>query len=203
MNIVAIFLFVLSSSLDIFTVALAYGFKNIKMNFSSNIVIALISSLGTFLSMELGILFIDIFPPKIIDQLGSIILFCIGIYFFIQYYRSRSNLSSTHYVNDKSPALLLESPEIADINKSGKIEFKESFILSIALSLNNVGLGIGASIAGLNIFFTTITTFIFSILIIPLGFYCSKKLLKRTNLHNKGSLISAIIIILLAIITFL
>lgn len=202
MNIVAIFLFVLSSSLDIFTVALAYGFKNIKINFSSNIIIAFISSLGTFLSMKLGILFVDIFPSRIINQLGSIILLCIGIYFFLQYFKNRNTSTSINYVNDKSPTFLLESPEIADTNKSGKIEFKESFMLSIALSLNNVGLGIGASIAGLNILFTTITTFIFSILIIPLGFYSSKKLLKRTNLYNKGSLISAIIIIMLAIITF-
>ena len=106
------------------------------------------------------------------------------------------------FLNPSSPIVILEKPEIADTNKSGTIEFKESILLSIALALNNVGLGIGASIAGLHIILTTIVTLIITIILIPLGFLCSKKLL-NTWIGKSGSLISGILLIILAVITCL
>lgn len=203
MNILAILLFVFSSSFDIFTVSIAYGLKNIKINLSSNLVIAIISSLGTFLSMQLGTALTNILPEKSAAIIGSIILFMLGLYFILDYYKQIKVKNVTSNCEDsKSPICILDKPEIADIDKSGTIEFKESFMLSIALALNNVGLGIGASVAGLNIVLTTLITFIFSIVIIPLGLYCSKKLLNN-KLGEKGSLISGILLTILAILTIL
>ena len=203
MNILAILLFVFSSSFDIFTVSIAYGLKNIKINLSSNLVIAIISSLGTFLSMELGTALTSILPEKSAAIIGGVILLILGIYFIYDYYKElKVNKSIKICEYAKSPICILDKPEIADIDKSGTIEFKESFMLSIALALNNIGLGIGASVAGLNIVLTTLITFIFSIIIIPLGLYCSRKLLNN-KLGEKGSLISGILLIILAIMTIL
>ena len=118
-------------------------------------------------------------------------------------YRKVLKKSTNHKdrnLNPSSPIVILEKPEIADTNKSGTIEFKESILLSIALALNNVGLGIGASIAGLHIILTTIVTLIITIILIPLGFLCSKKLL-NTWIGKSGSLISGILLIILAVIT--
>ncbi|MGL5245682.1 MAG: sporulation membrane protein YtaF [Sarcina sp.] len=198
MNIVSIFLFVFSASLDIFIVSLAYGIKNIKINFSSNLVIATISAIGTFISMNLGIILTDFIPNNYAKLLGSLILFLIGVYFLIDYKKEKKNILKE--CSTPSPTCILNQPEIADTNKSGSIEFKESFMLSIALSINNFGIGIGASIIGLNILFTTLLTFLFSILLIPFGFYCSKKISSKI-FKNKGSLISALIIILLALLS--
>ena len=201
MNILAILLFVFSSSFDIFTVAIAYGLKNIKINISSNLVIAIISSLGTFLSMKLGTALTTILPEKSAAIIGSIILLLLGMYFIFDYYKQIKIYKPDPYCDDvKSPICILDKPEIADTDKSGTIEFKESFMLSIALALNNIGLGIGASIAGLNITITTLITFIFSIIIIPLGLYCSRKFLNN-KLGEKGSLISGILLIVLAAMT--
>lgn len=203
MNILAVLLFVFSSSFDIFTVAIAYGLKNIKINLSSNLVIAFISSLGTFLSMKLGTALTTVLPEKSAVLIGSVILLILGVYFIFDYYKQLKLSRPSNTCDDvKSPICILDKPEIADIDKSGSIEFKESFMLSIALALNNVGLGIGASVAGLNIVLTTLITFIFSIVIIPLGLYCSRKLLNN-KLGEKGSLISGILLIVLAVITLL
>ncbi|MPQ42310.1 sporulation membrane protein YtaF [Clostridium tarantellae] len=199
MNIFSIFLFVFSASIDIFIVALAYGVKNIKINFSSNLVIATISALGTFISMKIGLLLISFISIKYANFLGSLILFLIGIYFLIDYFKEK-HINLPQNCSNTSPICILEKPEIADIDKSGNIELKESFLLSIALSLNNFGLGIGASIVGLDILFTTLITFFFSIIILPIGFYFSKKLSSKL-IGNKGSLISALIIIFLALIS--
>lgn len=55
---------------------------------------------------------------------------------------------------------ILNNPESADTDTSGNIDLKESSSLAIALALNNMGLGIGASITGLNVVFTSILTFL-------------------------------------------
>lgn len=200
MNILAILLFVFSSSFDIFTVAIAYGLKNIKINLASNLIISLISSLGTFLSMMLGSVLTSILPEKNASLIGSIVLLILGIYFLFGYYKDKNKTNDNPCDDVNSPKCILDKPEIADVDKSGTIEFKESFMLTVALSLDNVGLGIGASVAGLNIILTTLITFIFSIVIIPLGLYCSRKLLNN-KIGEKGSLISGLLLILLAIST--
>ena len=204
MNLLATILFVLSASFDVFVVAMSYGFKNIKIKPFINFVISFISSLGTFISMEIGLALINIIPLSVVNILGSIIMLLLGLYCLLDYRKvfKKSTNHEDRNLNPSSPIVILEKPEIADTNKSGTIEFKESILLSIALALNNVGLGIGASIAGLHIILTTIVTLIITIILIPLGFLCSKKLL-NTWIGKSGSLISGILLIILAVITWL
>ncbi|CUO01113.1 MAG: sporulation membrane protein YtaF [Sarcina ventriculi] len=204
MNLLATILFVLSASFDVFVVAMSYGFKNIKIKPFINFVISFISSLGTFISMEIGLALTNIIPLSVVNILGSIIMLLLGLYCLLDYRKvlKKSTNHKDRNLNPSSPIVILEKPEIADTNKSGTIEFKESILLSIALALNNVGLGIGASIAGLHIILTTIVTLIITIILIPLGFLCSKKLL-NTWIGKSGSLISGILLIILAVITCL
>lgn len=204
MNLLATILFVLSASFDVFVVAMSYGFKNIKIKPFINFVISFISSLGTFISMEIGLALTNIIPLSVVNILGSIIMLLLGLYCLLDYRKvlKKSTNHKDRNLNPSSPIVILEKPEIADTNKSGTIEFKESILLSIALALNNVGLGIGASIAGLHVTLTTIVTLIITIILIPLGFLCSKKLL-NTWIGKSGSLISGILLIILAVITCL
>ena len=204
MNLLATILFVLSASFDVFVVAMSYGFKNIKIKPFINFVISFISSLGTFISMEIGLALTNIIPLSVVNILGSIIMLLLGLYCLLDYRKvlKKSTNHKDRNLNPSSPIVILEKPEIADTNKSGTIEFKESILLSIALALNNVGLGIGASIAGLHIILTTIVTLIITIILIPFGFLCSKKLL-NTWIGKSGSLISGILLIILAVITWL
>lgn len=208
MNLLATILFVLSSSFDVFVVAMSYGFKNIRIKPSINFVISFISALGTFLSMELGLVLTNIIPLITVNLLGSIIILFLGLYCLLDYKKVlkksiNSNKSSkNNNLSKSSPIVILKKPEVADTNKSGVIELKESLMLSIALALNNVGLGIGASIAGLHVILTTSITLIITMLIIPLGFLCSKKLL-NTWIGKAGNLISGILLIILAILTCL
>ncbi len=204
MNLLATILFVLSASFDVFVVAMSYGFKNIKIKPFINFVISFISSLGTFISMEIGLALTNIIPLSVVNILGSIIMLLLGLYCLLDYRKvlKKSTNHKDRNLNTSSPIVILEKPEIADTNKSGTIEFKESILLSIALALNNVGLGIGASIAGLHVTLTTIVTLIITIILIPLGFLCSKKLL-NTWIGKSGSLISGILLIILAVITCL
>ncbi|MDU7886909.1 MAG: sporulation membrane protein YtaF [Clostridium perfringens] len=197
-SFLSILLFVVAASLDILVVSLAYGLKDIKINFSSTLVIASISALGTFISMILGKFFVDLIPVKLGDIIGGLVLLALGFYSIYSYFKEKKILTSHNSENNSSPTFILENPEVADKDKSGNIDFKESLALSLALALNNFGLGIGASISGLNIAFTTISTFIISLIFISLGFYLSKTI-KSKNISKNSNLIAGIIIIILSL----
>ncbi|WP_228731254.1 sporulation membrane protein YtaF [Clostridium zeae] len=201
MNLLAIILFVFTSSIDNFTVALAYGVKNIKISFFSNLVISIVSSLGTFISMSLGLALANLLAPQTANIIGSTILLLIGLWFLYDYYRSIKNIQSINQSdssNNRSCMNLLDNPEVADFDHSGTIDLKESFSLSVALAINNVGLGIGGSIAGLDIIRTTLFTFIFSIIVIPIGMFLGNKFLAK-KLGSAAPLISALILISLGL----
>ena len=198
MSFLSILLFVSAASLDILVVSLAYGLKDIKINFSSTLVIASISALGTFISMILGKFLVDLIPIKLGDIIGGLVLLLLGFYSIYSYFKEKKILTSHNSENDSSPTFILENPEVADKDKSGNIDFKESLALSLALALNNFGLGIGASISGLNIAFTTISTFIISLIFVSLGFYLSKTI-KSKNISKNSNLIAGIIIIILSL----
>nr|WP_138329812.1 sporulation membrane protein YtaF [Clostridium perfringens] len=197
-SFLSILLFVIAASLDILVVSLAYGLKDIKINFSSTLVIASISALGTFISMILGKFLVDLIPVKLGDIIGGLVLLLLGFYSIYSYLKEKKILTSHNSENNSSPTFILENPEVADKDKSGNIDFKESLALSLALALNNFGLGIGASISGLNIAFTTISTFIISLIFISLGFYLSKTI-KSKNISKNSNLIAGIIIIILSL----
>ena len=198
MSFLSILLFVIAASLDILVVSLAYGLKDIKINFSSTLVITSISALGTFISMILGKFLVDLIPVKLGDIIGGLVLLLLGFYSIYSYFKEKKILTSHNSENNTSPTFILENPEVADKDKSGNIDFKESLALSLALALNNFGLGIGASISGLNIAFTTISTFIISLIFISLGFYLSKTI-KSKNISKNSNLIAGIIIIILSL----
>ncbi|EOU1739125.1 sporulation membrane protein YtaF [Clostridium perfringens] len=197
-SFLSILLFVIAASLDILVVSLAYGLKDIKINFSSTLVITSISALGTFISMILGKFLVDLIPVKLGDIIGGLVLLLLGFYSIYSYFKEKKILTSHNSENNSSPTFILENPEVADKDKSGNIDFKESLSLSLALALNNFGLGIGASISGLNIAFTTISTFIISLIFISLGFYLSKTI-KSKNISKNSNLIAGIIIIILSL----
>lgn len=198
MHLLSAFLLALSSNVDNFSVAIAYGIKKLKITSISNIVIAFISCSGTFFSMEMGEAVTKIIPGIITYYLGSIILFAIGLWNIIEpyvknYYKHKNEGMDKIFYN-----YLISNPDEVDVDKSGNIDIKESLLLGISLTINNIGSGFGAGIAGLNIAITSLLTFTFSILTILLGYYLGEKVL--SGLCEKwAQIISGMIIIFIGI----
>ncbi|MDT8718667.1 sporulation membrane protein YtaF [Clostridium sp. 19966] len=191
MDLLSILLFSISVSSDNFIVGLSYGTKKIKINFISNTLVAFISCLGTFVSMLLGKYFNNFISPHIADILGSLMLMLFGIYMLIGAYKS------SHGASDIIETVY-DHPEIIDTNNSNIIELKEAIILGFILCINNIGLGIGASFAGLNIFLTSAASFIFSMIFIKLGDYIGKSFISN-KLSHISQYVSSLIIILLGL----
>ena len=196
MDILALLIFVLTCSIDNLIVAIAYGIKNIKVNLSANLIIGLVSAFGTFISMEFGNLILYIIPIKFASIIGSLILILIGMWFIFNWIKSDKNSIELESCS------LINCPEKADQDYSGYIDLKESLTLSLALTLNNFALGIGGSISGLNLWTTSISIFLFSILLIPLGIFLGKKI-SCSKIANKSSLLSGLLLIVLAIFQLL
>ena len=187
MHILSPLLFTISANTDNFVVGLSYGIKKIKIGLVSNLLIALISLVGTILSMSVGKIIFDFVPENASNLIGSIILILIGSWTIVKplFKKIRSDD-------------VLENPEKVDKDNSSSIDAKESVTLAFALTINNVGLGIGASITGLNIVITSSLTFIFSLSMIMIGYvlgsYCLSKVFSK-----KATIISGLIIIALGI----
>jgi putative Mn2+ efflux pump MntP len=73
--------FFLSSAcnVDNFAVAIAYGVKKLRIDWLSNLLIALVSALGTILSMSVGTVISRYLPPPVANLLGSGVLIAIGM----------------------------------------------------------------------------------------------------------------------------
>jgi putative sporulation protein YtaF len=201
MQFLSAFLFAFSSSCDSVIVGLSYGTKDIKINHLNCFIVALISGIGTFLSMAFGKLFLRIIPVYFANLFGSAILILFGIYLLIAFIRknhAKKHLAKEDIQDLRHYGYTLQHPEIIDKDNSKEIEFKETIILGLILCFNNVGLGIGASITGLNIYLTSIASFVVCYIFLRIGHYLGKRMLSD-KLSRYAEFISIFLILVLGI----
>ena len=96
MHIIASILLAFSASLDSLIIGIAYGIKKIQIKFSINIIIALIVTLGTFLSMVLGAILSKFIPVYICNYTGAILLIIVGLFMTFDFFKEQRNASSLH-----------------------------------------------------------------------------------------------------------
>ena len=200
-------LFGISASLDSLLVGVSYGIRGIRVRFWQNMVISLITLLGTCLSVGLGQRLAPFLPEIIRNYAGSLILILLGFYYIAKWaaslLRSRpSNASpdaaSQHEENtacaaesallraaESGPVYAIASgPACAEASGSlctmasgcayakasaPQLKPAEVFTLSLTLSLNNLSAGLSASLAGLTLLPTAVSTLICSIFFLLSG----------------------------------
>ncbi len=178
---VVMMLLAVVSNTDNFAVGISYGTRRIQIPFISNLIIALITGIGTLVSMLLGEAISNILSPKAATLLGAIIIIVVGIWIFVKEIlnitkedsnkngREVRKIEISSYGSIGKIPKILENPFLADWDFSGYISVSESIILGCALALNNMANGIGAGLAGINPFITAIFAFIISLLSIWVG----------------------------------
>lgn len=204
MHIFSSILLAFSSSIDSLIIGISYGIKRIKIKLIINLIIAVIVTLSTFLSMCLGALISNYLPIKFCNYIGSALLILVGLYILWDYYKKKRHLGNSNdveFMNSLDYDEIIKLNKTADINGSGNIEIKEAVTLALSLSINNLALGIGASISGVSIILTTILTFVFSIITMIIGLKLGSRYLSKI-FGEYSSLFSAIIIIAMGIFEF-
>lgn len=221
-HLLSSFVLCFSSNVDNFAVAVAYGVKKLRIGWLSNCLIALVSALGTLLSLSVGAAIERYLPDPVANAIGSAVLVAIGIWgiwdtFEREKKRNRVKLrqlrrsmvaagvdsafipqldAKSEPIDPLSYASYLENPEIADVDRSGEIDVKEAIALSFGLTINNLGTGVGAGISGLNIGLTTVLTFVSSILAVLIGYLLGEQFTTKMTGISAGVLSGVMIIVL-------
>ena len=148
-------------------------------------------------------------PGSLPDIVAAFLLFVIGIRIILMTTprkKKKQNLQIEEKQDDKSYfEQILSKPEIADLDRSNEIGILESIILGSALSANALTNGLSAGLIGLSPFAISLTAAVGSLLTISLGTNLGKRMsdvhIGRFSLGEFGTLISALIIILIALET--
>ena len=212
MHIVTILILALSSNLDNLGVGVAYGTRKIKLSLSSNLLIAAITSACTLISMAVGKdVALIAKNQRATGEAGAAIIIAVGIYLFIQSFRttgvqaappeSRAINPTGKLHNGLSEWLkqlirLTRDPALVDRNYSRSIETAEAATLGLALSLNNVPNGLAAGLIGLSPALTTIAVFVFSVLILWLGIRVGVHLMSRLFRNWAGPVAGIMLMVL-------
>ena len=172
-------LFALSASLDALLVGISYGIRGISIRLWQNLLVSLITLLGTCLSMGFGTLLLPILPGSVASRIGSTIVMLLGLYYmtknlFCRLWQTYTTKSSTctelqkNSAEDATPPLCAGADDLPSQAKSSDF-MREILLMGAALSLNNIGIGLGASISGLPFLSTSVATLFFSVLLLFLG----------------------------------
>ena len=188
-QIISVLLFCLSANLDTLVIAVSYGMRHIKIPLWSNAVISLITTLGTLAAMLFGRLLSGVFPPALTGRLGGAVLIILGLWFLLD---ECKKIWEAHFLRIEER----ETPP--DLASDGALAVKAAVPLAAALTVNNLGMGIAASIAEISIVLTSIATFASTVLFLLLGSWLGRRKIFR-RLGRTASLCSALLLTALGI----
>ncbi len=143
-------LFAASASADSLVAGLSYGIRGVRIPCQANLALALVGTAGTALSMLLGRTACLFLPAGLAGVLGGLMIFLMGAFSLLR---------------RRTPA---SAPE-PEAGSPPRLNRQRTLLLGLALTLNNAGLGIGASITGLPLFPTVFCTFLASLCFLALG----------------------------------
>ncbi len=180
LHLLTILLLSFSSNLDNVGVGISYGIRKVNIPFTSNLLIALVTSAGTLLSVLLGQSIYLFISAEMTGLLGGGIIIAAGLWVLFQekiMHRGQEPPEEKQLVAEtglprfgfRQIVSILDNPIIADWDFSGHIDLKEAIALSLGLTINNIPNGVGAGMLGCGALLMTGSVFLFSILTIWIG----------------------------------
>ena len=189
MSIIIALLCALSANLDTVCVSASFSMKNIKIPHPSMWLISILSTAGMFVTMLTGETLLQAVPPILLKLTGSLFMLGLGLWFI------SGHIRNIRKANKKN---LISNPENADLDRSGILDLKESAVISIVLTLNNICIGAGAAISNVSTFLTCCFNLVFTYIFLLTGAAFGKSQLSRTC-GKYSSLISGILIAVVAL----
>ncbi|AOC91669.1 sporulation membrane protein YtaF [Bacillus amyloliquefaciens] len=199
-----------SSSIDNLGVGMSYGIRKIKISHMSNMMIAFICFLFSYIGIYFGKWISAVLPGFLPVLLAAFILSVIGIRIILLAVPRKKEHSARADVSSRKKgrfAGLLQNPETADADGSGEIGILESMVLGVAVSANALTNGLSAGLIGLSPAAISITAAFGSFLTIWLGCLLGKKAasLRIGSFHvgQFSTVLSGVIILIIAVNTLL
>lgn len=184
MHWITIILIGIASNLDNLGIGLAYGMKEIKIPILSNIIIACMSMIISYVAVIAGSNLSEYISPNIANFLGSFLLCAIGLWTLLS-----KGLTS--------PAPF-KKPELMDWDENHIISWREAIYLGLVLSLNCLASGIAIGANGISTFWTVSSIGFFSFVTIGIGSRCGY-LLTKTFIGKYSTSISGYLLIFIGL----
>lgn len=201
--------FAASSSIDNFGIGISYGVRKIRIGLRSNLSMAVICFLMSLGGITFGLWISAILPGMFPVVIGALLLFVIGIrIILLAVPRKKVTVPDNVGYDGQSPSIqtIIRNPELADADQSGEIGLWEAAILGIALSTNALTNGLVAGLLGFSPYAISLTAAIGSIISVwagvKLGYKLSAVRIGPYTLGQFGTIISGIIIVIIAIKAF-
>ena len=200
----------LSASIDSLGVGITYGLKKTKISISSFFILFILSIIITSLSVSIGniiTLFISTYVTKLI---GAFVLFGIGIFIIYEATLKKEKKTKKAKTNHREYNIfikflgltinIIKDPISSDIDKSNRIDIKEAIFLGLAMSIDSISIGFGASAIGINnVIFPLLISF-FQIIFLSIGRIIGNNISDVSKLpKNIWSIISGILLICIGI----
>lgn len=191
MGILMIVFLTLAATADSFIIAFNYGIKKVIISNSSNFFISVLCLIGTLISMFIGKTLGGLVTVRLADIIGSVILVGLAVYMLYNSLHSAGKDSHTY----------TQDPSEVDKDGSKVIELRESLLIGIFLSINNMGMGIGAGIAGMPVSVTPLICAAASFIFIKTGCIFGRHI-TSLKLSKVLEIVSAVLVLGLGILGF-
>jgi len=188
------------NNLDNIGVRIAYSIRGIKISTLINLWISVITFFISASAAFSGTLMSKLLSKRLASEVSMVLLSAIGLWIIVEpiIKKHRSTSKAPDEAGGKSFWHVLGNPDHADRDDSRHIDFKEATVLGVALSINNIGGGMGAGMIGLNSYLVGLFSAIFSFLALWSGNYIAEFFM-RWKLGNAATIVAGIALIAIGI----
>jgi putative Mn2+ efflux pump MntP len=148
------------SNLDNLGVGTAFGMRETPVSALANLIIAAITMAATAVAMTFGHALSQLIAPSIGSALGSAVIIAVGAWTVTTWIRTIRRPARS--------AVPAGAPTTSVLHRNA-ISPREALALGVALSMNNLGAGVGAGVAGVPALATTLLAGTFSLLAVGGG----------------------------------
>lgn len=194
MHLISSFLFAVSANIDSFIVGMTYGIKKSDITLLKSTIISLVTLTGTVIAILMGSEISRFFPTTTTAVIGSSLLIGLGMYYVLKTCFSLLR-QKIHKPQIKSNQLISSA---ASTSKTSLLTIKEGLLLGLTLSVNNFGMGIGASLTGLRLVPTAVASLLVSVVFLYAGNVIGKTKIPALT-DRTADLLSGLILVLLGI----
>ncbi|MGC4019169.1 MAG: manganese efflux pump [Muricomes sp.] len=192
MHLIPALLFALSANIDSFIIGISYGIKKSNISLLKSVLISLVTLAGTVSAILMGTKISQYLPSASSQAIGCALLIGLGLYYILKSLFSylRTKLKKPEVTSNEF------TPDSSDNHsiKDSLLTMKEGILVGLALSINNVGMGIGASITGLKLVPTAIISLLVSVIFLYAGNVIGKTKMPRIS-DRMADVLSGLILI--------
>lgn len=182
MELLTLLAFALALNMDALGTGVAYGIRNIRIPFTSLLIISGMSVLTVLFSMLAGQMVSQLISPIFAHRLGGILLLLVGLWILVQSIRDAreeqaGEEATVMQIRIKSLGLVIQvlrEPSKADLDSSGVISSREALLLGAALAMDAFGAGFAVSMFGFSPLITAAVVGIGHIVLTLVGLWLGK-----------------------------